>query len=150
MKSYYTIQTSEDTSVRIPMVQSLGPAEALLLGAIISSKNQSISELIEKRGELLLGCLMGTLIEGSESQLDSQESLALSKMLVSDIANLIFKTFESLEESLEAAEAEQEEATEPEATEESDEAQEPYDAIVESLAAQALENLTTSPSEDDN
>jgi hypothetical protein len=120
MKSYYTVQTSEDTSVRIPMVQSLGPAEALLLGAIICAKNKGLSYLIETRGEMLLGCLMGTLIEGSEFQLDSQESLALSKMLVSDIASLIFKTFESLEASLEEAEAEaaQEEATE-----------EPYEAI---------------------
>jgi hypothetical protein len=106
MKSYYTIATSEDTSVRIPMVQSLGPAEALLLGAVISANNQSISELIETRGELLLGCLMGAMIEGAESGLDSEESLALSKMLVSDIATLIFKTFESLEASLEAAQEE--------------------------------------------
>jgi hypothetical protein len=124
MKSYYSISTSEDSSVRIPMVQSLGPAEALLLGAVISANNQSISELIEKRGELLLGCIMGTLIEGSEFQLDSQESLALSKMLVSDIASLIFKTFESLEASLGEAESVQEEATE-----ESQEAIEPYEAI---------------------
>jgi hypothetical protein len=99
MKSYYT-------------VQSLGPAESVLLGAVIASKNQNISELIEKRGELLLGCLMGTLIEGAEEALGSQESLALSKMLVSDIATLIFKTFESLEESLSEAEADGEEAPE--------------------------------------
>jgi hypothetical protein len=112
MKSYYSVQTSEDTNVRIPMIQSLGPAEALLLGAVISANNQSISELIEKRGELLLGCLMGTLIEGAEFELGSQESLALSKMLVSDIATLIFNTFESLEDSLEAAESPQEEAAE--------------------------------------
>jgi hypothetical protein len=122
MKSYYTVQTSEDTSVRIPMVQSLGPAEALLLGAVISANNSGISELIAKRGELLLGCLMGTLIEGSEVELGSQESLALSKMLVSDIASLIFKTFESLEDSLDAAEADREEATEEPA-----EAIEPYE-----------------------
>jgi hypothetical protein len=131
MKSYYSIATSEDTSVRIPMVQSLGPAEALLLGAIVAANNQNISELIEKRGELLLGCLVGTLIEGAEANLGSQESVALAKMLVSDVATLMFKTFESLEASLEEAEAAQEEATE-----EPTEAIEPYGAI--------------EPSEDDN
>jgi hypothetical protein len=124
MKSYYSVQTSEDTSVRIPMVQSLGPAEALLLGALISANNQSISYLIETRGELLLGCLMGTLLEGSEFKLDSQESLALSKMLVSDVATLIFKTFESLEESVGESQADEPEADESEA-----EADEPYEAI---------------------
>jgi hypothetical protein len=120
MKSYYSVQTSEDANVRIPMVQSLGPAEAVLLGAVIASNNQSISELIAKRGELLLGCLMGTLIEGSEFELGSQESIALSKMLVSDIATLMFKTFESLEESLGEAQADEEPAEkeyEPEAME---------------------------------
>jgi hypothetical protein len=117
MKSYYSVQTSEDSSVRIPMVQSLGPAEALLLGAVISANNQSIKELIEKRGELLLGCLMGTLMEGAEFDLASQESIALSKMLVSDVATLIFSTFESLEKSLSEAEALEPEAEAIEASE---------------------------------
>jgi hypothetical protein len=126
MKSYYSVQTSEDASVRIPMVQSLGPAEALLLGAVICSKNKGLSYLIETRGEMLLGCIMGAMIEGAEDGLDSQESLALSKMLVSDIATLIFRTFESLESSLEEAEAE---AAQEEATEEPNEAIKPYEAI---------------------
>jgi hypothetical protein len=104
MKSYYSVQTSEDSQIRIPMVQSLEPTEALLLGAVISANNQGISEWIAKRGELLLGCLVGTLIEGAEFDLGSQESLALSKMLVSDVATLIFNTFESLENALSGAE----------------------------------------------
>jgi hypothetical protein len=102
------------------MVQSLGPAEAVLLGAVIAANNQSISELISKRGELLLGCLMGTLIEGAEFELGSQESIALSKMLVSDVATLMFKTFESLEDSLGEAQADrepEEKEYEPEAME---------------------------------
>jgi hypothetical protein len=116
MKSYYSVQTSEDSSVRIPMIQSLGPAEALLLGAVIASNNQGIQELIEKRGELLLGCLMGTLMEGAEFDLASQESISLSKMLVSDVATLIFNTFDALENALSGAEA-----SEPEVAEEASE-----------------------------
>jgi hypothetical protein len=114
MKSYYSIAISETETIRIPMVQSLGPAEALLLGALISANNKDISELIEKRGELLLGCLMGTLIEGTEVDLGSQETIALSKMLVADVATLLFKTFEALEQ---AASARETEASEPEAAE---------------------------------
>jgi hypothetical protein len=140
MKSYYSISTSETEQVRIPMVQSLEPAEALLLGAVIAANNQSISELIEKRGELLLGCLMGTLIEGAEFTLGSQESLALSKMLVSDIATLMFKTFESLEESLSEAEADGEELDETEAYDE---------AVAQVVGDNVLNSLESVASEDD-
>jgi hypothetical protein len=139
MKSYYSITTSETEQIRIPMVQSLGPAEALLLGAVIAANNQSISELIAKRGELLLGCLMGTLLEGAEESLGSEESVALSKMLVSDVATLIFKTFEALEESMSEADKESGE----------DETEAYDEAVAQVVGDDVLNSLESGASEND-
>jgi hypothetical protein len=110
MNSYYSVQTGENEYVRIPMIGSLNPDAALILGALIASNNTNISQLIQERGELLLGCMIGSVLEGPDLDLGSPETVSLSKMLVADIVTLLFQAFETLEKSM--AEVEREEVEE--------------------------------------
>jgi hypothetical protein len=114
MNSYYSVQTGENEYVRIPMITSLKPDAALILGALIASNNANVSQLIKEQGELLLGCMIGSVLEGKDMELGSPETVSLSKMLVADIVTLLFQAFETLERSM--AEVDREEAeveTEP-------------------------------------
>jgi hypothetical protein len=117
MNSYYSVQTGENEYVRIPMISSLRSDAALILGALIASNNANISQLIQEKGELLLGCMVGSILEGENVDLGSPETVSLSKIFVADIVTLLFKAFETLEKSMaevDREEAEAEKEAEPE------------------------------------
>jgi hypothetical protein len=112
MNSYYSVQTDENAFIRIPMIGSLKPDAALILGALIASNNANISQLIKEQGELLLGCMIGSVLEGTDLELGSPETVSLSKMLVADIVTLLFQAFETLEKSMAEVDREEEEEAE--------------------------------------
>jgi hypothetical protein len=134
MKSFYSVQTSETSSISIPMIGALTPEQALLLGALVAQKNSNLVNLMSNRGSILLGCLIGSMLEGENVNLEADEAVSLTKMLVSDVVSLLFDAFETLEKSLDDAGLGDD--LEPKAQEEPTEAIEPYEAI--------------EPSEDDN
>jgi hypothetical protein len=100
MKSFYSVQTSENSSIRIPMIGALTPEQALLLGALVAQKNSNLVNLMATRGSLLLGCLIGSMLDGEDVNLEADEAVSLTKMLVSDVVSLLFDAFETLETSL--------------------------------------------------
>jgi hypothetical protein len=124
MKSFYSVQTSENSSISIPMIGALTAEQALLLGALVAQKNSNLVNLMATRGSLLLGCLIGSMLEGENVNLEADEAVSLTKMLVSDVVSLLFDAFETLEKSLDdaglgddlelKAQEEPTEATEPE------------------------------------
>lgn len=97
MNSYYSIQTGEQAYIRIPMISSLSQQSAIVLGALIASKNKKVAELMAERGDIMLGCMMGYLLDGENINFESNEAISLSKLLVSDVVNVLFETFAELD-----------------------------------------------------
>jgi hypothetical protein len=97
MKQYYTTQITEDKSIRMPMVNSMEPAMALVLGSLLSSLNPTLKAKIDARADQYLGILMAYMLEGDEIDLMSDEVSNIIKMICGDVVSSVFASIEQVD-----------------------------------------------------
>jgi hypothetical protein len=96
MKQYYTTQITETKSVRIPMVNSMEPEVALMLGALLAVLNPALKDVLETRANEYLGIMLAYTLEGEDIDLASEEVSNLIKMICGDLVSSVFASLDQL------------------------------------------------------
>ena len=97
MKQYYTTQITDTKSIRMPMVNSMEPQMALVLGALLSSLNPELKIKTGARAEQYLSILMAYMLEGEDIDLMSEEVTNIIKMICGDVIMSVFASIEQLD-----------------------------------------------------
>jgi hypothetical protein len=97
MKQYYTTQITDTKSISMPMVNSMEPQMALVLGSVLAALNPELKIKLDARADQYLGILMAYMLEGEEVDMMSEEVSNLIKMVCGDVVVSVFSSIEQID-----------------------------------------------------